>query len=175
MKKKTRLEQFSNDFYKTAFKPGHAELIGHITMCHLIIERSLIQFIQVANPNLGDLAKLQLGFGKTLDLALSTRRQIAIIHQLAPPLRALNQLRNSIVHKHCLEDTDAEKPFAAFEAYYRSVIPKKERRDLSETQLLHWLTSFTAGWLKAAEEVSKLEDVHLNKSTETLPIKSTRS
>jgi len=86
--------------------------IGRLVRAHLVVEHFLTTYLAAANPSLGDLEAARLSFAQKLELALNPASVLLVI---GPGIRALNKLRNQLVHRlEChMPEADLE-PFRRF-------------------------------------------------------------
>jgi hypothetical protein len=76
--------------------------IGRILRAHLYIEYYLTEYVNKANPRLGDLNKMRISFAQKIDLLDPNDPQIKSV---IPGIRHLNKVRNRLAHNLEVEVT----------------------------------------------------------------------
>ncbi|WP_147291615.1 hypothetical protein [Pandoraea pnomenusa] len=72
------------------------ELIGQILLSHLIIERFLDRYLEIANPNLSVKQRERMGFAKKWEIKRLPPGSLLELHGAG--VVALNALRNKVAH-----------------------------------------------------------------------------
>jgi hypothetical protein len=89
-----RRAQFAPDFAEL-WQGQDEVIIGRLLRCHLLTEYYLTQYLEAANPGLGDVTDVRLSFSQKLQLAKGTRALLMILDGV----EALNRIRNRMSHR----------------------------------------------------------------------------
>uniref|UniRef100_A0A0H3WUR6 Uncharacterized protein n=2 Tax=Pandoraea faecigallinarum TaxID=656179 RepID=A0A0H3WUR6_9BURK len=113
------------------------ELIGQILLSHLIIERFLDRYLEIANPNLSVKQRERMGFAKKWEIKRLPPGSLLELHGAG--VVALNALRNKVAHDLSahVEPSDVEPIKSCFGPWH---FASGRPEPLSD---IHWLVAFT--------------------------------
>jgi hypothetical protein len=81
------------------------DVIGRILRSHLYVEHYLTEYLQKANPRLGNLNTVRISFAQKTDLLDPND---SIVKDIIPGVRHLNKIRNRLAHNLSVEITEAD-------------------------------------------------------------------